>query len=310
MMEPDGTYLEAVPKYLDRVNYLINYPAVADLDVDGKAEIAFTISPPIDVAEVWIVRSDGSTISSVGMGEDEPFASFPGTMGPPGFADVDGDGFLDLLVRQGNFFPGRFNEAVYAFDQAGQILPGWPVYTFSDPNIVIYRLHMPTITNLGNGNDEIFADLLITADDSSVYAWELPVEYDDMEVGWGHFLHDSRHSGILPPTFGKEPPEVTDSAQNPPQPAGFFLAQNYPNPFNASTQIQFRLIRSSQVILDIYNLLGQKIRTLVDEPFNAGEHKIVWNGRNDSGDEVASGVYFYRLKTNFGTVSRKMIMLK
>ncbi len=310
MMEPDGTYLEAFPKYLDRVNYLINYPAVADLDVDGKAEIAFTISPPIDVAEVWIVRSDGSTISSVGMGEDEPFASFPGTMGPPAFADVDGDGFLDVLVRQGNFFPGRFNEAIYAFDQAGQILPGWPLYTFSNPNIVIYRLHMPTITNLGNDDDEIFADLLITADDSSVYAWELPVEYNDMEVAWGHFMYDSRHSGILPPTFGKEPPAVTDSAQNPPQPAGFFLAQNYPNPFNATTQIQFRLIRSSQVTLDIYNLLGQKVRTMVDEPFSAGEHKIVWNGRDDSGDEVASGVYFYRLKTNLGIVSRKMIMLK
>ncbi|NIP41425.1 MAG: S8 family serine peptidase, partial [candidate division Zixibacteria bacterium] len=310
MMEVDGTLLDPFPKYLDRTNYLINYPAAADLDVDGKAEIAFTISPPIDVSEVWIVRSDGSTISSIGTGEDNPFASFPGTMGPPAIADVDGDEFLDVIVRQGNFFPGRVNEAIYAFDQAGQILPGWPVYTFTDPNIVIYRLHMPSITNLGNGEDAVFADLLITADDSSIYAWELPVEYDDMEVAWGHLLYDSRHSGILPPTYGKEPPAPSDSLSSPPQPAGFFLAQNYPNPFNASTRIQFRLLRSSEVTLDIYNLLGQKIRTLANRHFSAGEHQIIWNGRDENGNEVASGVYFYRLQTNLGTVSRKMIMLK
>ncbi|HDS01976.1 MAG TPA: T9SS type A sorting domain-containing protein, partial [candidate division Zixibacteria bacterium] len=310
LMEVDGTFLHPFPKYLERVNYLISYPAAADLDVDGKAEIIFTISPPIDVSEVWIVRSDGSTISSIGSGEDNPFASFPGTMGPPAVADVDGDEFLDVIVRQGNFFPGRVNEAVYAFDQAGQILPGWPVYTFADPNSVLYRLHMPSITNLGNDRDAIYADLLITADDSSIYAWELPVEYDGMEIAWGHLLYDSRHSGILPPTFGKEPPAQSDSFSNPPQPAGFFLAQNYPNPFNAATRIQFRLMRSSRVTLDIYNLLGQKIRTLADRNFGPGEHQIIWNGRDESGDEAASGVYFYRLQTNLGTVSRKMIMLK
>lgn len=310
LMEADGTFLPGFPKYLDRVNYLINYPAPADIDGDVKPEIIFDISSPVDASELWVMRSDGSTISNVAEEGDNPFASFIGTLAPPTVADVDGDGQLDIIVRQGNFFPGRVNEEIFAFNKDGQLLDGWPLYTFTNPNVVIYRLHTPTITDLGNGEHAKYSDILIPADDTSVYAWELPVEYDKQKIAWGQFMHDSRHSGILPPENSVSVPETTPADNPQPRPAGFYLAQNYPNPFNASTKINFRLMKSSAVELDIYNILGQKVRTVVDENMTAGEHHVIWDGMNDSGDPVSSGIYFYKLQTNFGTISRKMTILK
>ncbi len=69
------------------------------------------------------------------------------------------------------------------------------------------------------------------------------------------------------------------------------LKQNYPNPFNPTTYIQFLIPKPESVTLEIYNLLGQKIVTLINEKFNAGSHTIVWNAEN-----LASGVYLYRLQ--------------
>lgn len=94
---------------------------------------------------------------------------------------------------------------------------------------------------------------------------------------------------------------------SPPQ---FTLEQNYPNPFNPGTFIQYKLPRDEKVVLKIYNLLGQKIRTLVDREQKAGVHKIRWDGKDDLGREVASGIYFYKIKAGSFTKTRKMLLLK
>jgi len=93
-------------------------------------------------------------------------------------------------------------------------------------------------------------------------------------------------------------------------PKKFELGQNYPNPFNASTVIKFDLPQSSKVKLDIYNILGQKVKSLVDEKLSAGYKKVVWDGTNQNGNSVASGIYFYRLQTDKFIEARKMVMLK
>jgi hypothetical protein len=93
-------------------------------------------------------------------------------------------------------------------------------------------------------------------------------------------------------------------------PARFSLGQNHPNPFNPETQIRYALPRDSEVKLFIYNVLGQRIRTLVAEHQTAGYREIVWDGRNDAGDGVASGIYFYRLRADDYDEIRKMVMLK
>ena len=102
-----------------------------------------------------------------------------------------------------------------------------------------------------------------------------------------------------------------------PVPTVFELAQNYPNPFNPTTTIRYFLPGMSRVSLKIYNILGQEVRTLVDESQMAGEKTSLWNGTNNAGHAVASGVYFYRLSvqgTGGGdhsvTQVRKMILMR
>jgi hypothetical protein len=93
-------------------------------------------------------------------------------------------------------------------------------------------------------------------------------------------------------------------------PSRFSLEQNYPNPFNPSTVIEYSLPHSSYVELVIFNLLGQKVRVLVDEHQNAGNKRISWDGRTDEGQIVQSGIYFYQLRVGENVSSKKMILIK
>jgi len=93
-------------------------------------------------------------------------------------------------------------------------------------------------------------------------------------------------------------------------PEEFALYQNYPNPFNPSTEIIFRLKKSSDVKLKIFDILGNEIKTLLDENKQAGSYSIKWSGEDNSGILVNSGTYFYRLSADNFTSVKKMILLK
>ncbi len=93
-------------------------------------------------------------------------------------------------------------------------------------------------------------------------------------------------------------------------PDAYFLTQNYPNPFNPTTQIQFGLSKSSYVTLEVFNVLGQKIKTLADGQMSPNSYIVEWNGTNDNGAKVASGIYMYKLITDDYTETKKMMMLK
>jgi hypothetical protein len=93
-------------------------------------------------------------------------------------------------------------------------------------------------------------------------------------------------------------------------PDGFSLSHNYPNPFNPWTTINYSIGYGTEVELSIYNALGRKIATLVDEPKVPGDYTVHWNGRDYQGREVSSGVYFYKLETSLYNESKKMILLK
>ena len=88
------------------------------------------------------------------------------------------------------------------------------------------------------------------------------------------------------------------------------LLQNYPNPFNPTTSIRFGLPEEGRVKLVVYNVLGQKVKELLQESRDAGYHEVRWDGRNSVGHVVSSGVYIYRLETPRGVLSRKMMMIK
>lgn len=93
-------------------------------------------------------------------------------------------------------------------------------------------------------------------------------------------------------------------------PSEFRLEQNYPNPFNPSTVIRYQLPASSRVEISIYSLHGQKVRTLLAAEKPAGFYEIDWDGRDDRGKSVATGVYFYRLLTDGFVETKKLLVLR
>ena len=129
------------------------------------------------------------------------------------------------------------------------------------------------------------------------------------------------HANQYPPTatplqaglairFTTDSPDTFLWADDPALPPLFELQQNFPNPFNPSTTLAFSLPAAGAAKLSIYNSKGQLVKTLLDENLNAGNHRLVWDGHDDSGLPVASGIYLYKLDAGRQSQSRRMLLLK
>jgi len=106
----------------------------------------------------------------------------------------------------------------------------------------------------------------------------------------------------LEPTAVEEETEIL--------PGSFVLAQNYPNPFNASTIISFNLPEPAPVVLEIYNLSGQLLRTIVEGMGQAGNNQIIWDGLDEEGKGISSGIYFYKLNAGEWSQTRRMLLMR
>ena len=124
----------------------------------------------------------------------------------------------------------------------------------------------------------------------------------------GHSFQRAIGPAICFPVASENPNAVT--GDNPSIPYTFSLAQNRPNPFNPSTMIEFSLARTTHVELSVYNVLGQKVVTLVGGEMEAGPHQVTWDGTDANGDEVASGIYLYRIDTEAFAATRKMALMR
>ena len=113
---------------------------------------------------------------------------------------------------------------------------------------------------------------------------------------------------LLNAVMNEEVVWTSASAQGTPK--TYALEQNYPNPFNPETRIRYQIPEGSHVGIAIYNLLGQRVRVLLNEAQAAGVYDIIWDGTNDSGVKLASGVYVYRMKAGNFTQIRKLILMK
>lgn len=122
------------------------------------------------------------------------------------------------------------------------------------------------------------------------------------ESGEGTFFEISTPFGDMTPTAIEEGSEGI--------PVTFSLQQNYPNPFNPSTTIRFSVAKASETSLVIYNALGQKVKTLFNGRLNPGAVTKVWDGTNQSGSQVATGIYFYQLRSSDRVMTKKMILMK
>jgi hypothetical protein len=93
-------------------------------------------------------------------------------------------------------------------------------------------------------------------------------------------------------------------------PSSYELLQNYPNPFNPATTIKFKMQSEKHVTLVVYNILGERIRSLFEGNMSIGLHQIVWDGKNDLGTSAGTGIYFYQLKTDSFIETKKMMLLR
>ncbi len=134
---------------------------------------------------------------------------------------------------------------------------------------------------------------------------------DNRAPGWGFSIFFN--------TINYTETQVEDRPSEDCLPAGFALHQNYPNPFNPATSIRYLIgaevipgssHRAARVSLEIYNVLGRRVRTLLDEKQLPGTHQVAWDGKDDNGMDLSSGVYFYKLKVKGRTATRKMLLLK
>jgi 2',3'-cyclic-nucleotide 2'-phosphodiesterase (5'-nucleotidase family) len=119
------------------------------------------------------------------------------------------------------------------------------------------------------------------------------------------FLAGKIMEAIPQPLFAFESDETDEG-----MPEEFQLFQNYPNPFNPQTEISYTLPFDSKVKLAIYNIMGQKVKTLVDEYQTAGLKKLIWDGKDETGESVASGIYLYKLDGGGVVLTKKMTLLK
>lgn len=101
-----------------------------------------------------------------------------------------------------------------------------------------------------------------------------------------------------------------DDGDNGSLPNAYALGQNFPNPFNPTTEIRFSLPRASHVRLDIYDIMGRNVRTVLDESRAAGTYQVTFDGRSSDGTTLATGIYFYRLTADSFSQSKKMLLLK
>ena len=165
---------------------------------------------------------------------------------------------------------------------------------------------------LSTFNDTLSAAYYATSDSGLIGYWRLDsaedlgegvLETKDLSINgnYGTLYGDTKLSGL--------PTEIETNKRT--IPAFFELDQNYPNPFNPVTTIGYRLSNAGNVKLIIFNLLGEKVRTLVNGHQNTGSYTLMWDGLNDFGDQVTSGVYFYRMQFDSKMIkSRKMILMR
>ncbi len=172
-------------------------------------------------------------------------------------------------------------------------------------------------------------DAIIDNEKKTVLIYAIPLQENHIEAGKGVvaklIFSDKNEVKLEPTTIAKQEGislvstdakeisfdiDFTYVAGKPVLPTSYSVAQNYPNPFNASTVIRYSLPENSKVKIEIYNILGQKVKTLLDEFQTAGYKTIEWNGSNAQNQTVASGVYFYKINAGKYSEVKQMTMLK
>lgn len=259
----------------------------------GKAWLAFTTEAMIDVPfEIWNTGIDTP---------DDPSDDFRMI---PWMNDADGNGIfnlqqLDHAVSGGNDDP--YTDWIYWYEPFNRT-PGQSGY---QTEFLDRGTSYDGTDGSGNDHKEVMARVVLVNWEGGTipgpFNQEMPEEGTVFRIisKKANFAGDSLEVVATPASvpIGEIPSSI-------------YLDQNYPNPFNPTTTIRFGIVSRSPVELYIFNILGQKVRTLVSTVKEQGNHVVQWDARNDFGRTVASGVYFYRLQVKDFVQTRKMLLLR
>ncbi len=182
----------------------------------------------------------------------------------------------------------------------GSLIASWIDHREGQPRMYyqVYQANLATVAgNLPASTTPSYfmQDPAVAGNNSKIWlAWSDPREYGLNVI--------ARQADYVPTDVNDDDPANL--------PTQYALEQNYPNPFNPTTEIAFSLPTRSDIELNVYDILGRKVRTLAEGTLDAGKHSVTWDATDDRGKKVASGVYFYLLKSGNVHESRKMILLK
>jgi hypothetical protein len=166
---------------------------------------------------------------------------------------------------------------------------------------------------LGPDGEPIGRSTVTAADSARIYNRPDLVQgiwtYYFVKSDGSYGVHNTKYAvAILQKTLGWYPTDVKPT--NGEIPTEFALQQNYPNPFNPTTQINFSLPENQRVKLEVYDVIGRLVTTIVDKDMEPGNYNVSWEGTDASGARVTSGIYLYRLQAGSYSAVKKMVMLK
>jgi hypothetical protein len=284
----DGSVATGWPRYIP-INEppFSPSPALADFDGDGKLEIVL-VGYTSSATRLCVIKSNGQdypgwpiTFNTVVYAECSPVV-----------CDVDGDGRLDILI-------GDESRYIYAFDIDGQMIDGFPVATGDAVRATTF------VDDVDQDGD---VDLVVAGWDKSIYVWDLAGAYNENLSPWPTFhanLHRNGGIDFAVPTAAGDPADELPVLRP-------YLFQNRPNPFNPSTTIEFHVPPGNPLYttLIVYDVAGARVRTLVDEVLRTGRYDVTWDGRDNRGSRVSTGLYFYQLRGHSFVFTKKMLLLK
>ena len=281
VIDAGGEVLPNWPKTVVQDGDFPPSPTLADLDGNGDLEI---------------IQPGSNGLMHVFTWQGDYLSGWPRSMGDDcrssaAVADVGGTSGLEIIV-------GCDNGKVYAYDIAGELVAGWPIQL--DDAVI----STPTIGDLDLDGDN---EVVVSGLDGTVYVWDCTGEFAGGDgVEWGTFRHDYHRTGY----YGYDPDTgLTDDEL--PGATEARLWQNVPNPFNPLTTIRYYVpAESGDVKLAIYDVSGRLVRTLVDGPVWPGSRRAVWDGTDSDGFDVASGIYYCRLKARDAVQTIKLTLLK
>ncbi|MCG3154056.1 MAG: hypothetical protein DKINENOH_00648 [bacterium] len=321
----DGNLMPGWPHFTvaaDSLNGFQSGPAAGDLDADGFPDLIF--GDGFDHLVAW--KGDGTLVPGWPVIFREIGNPLVGdvTLSNPCAGDIDHDGRIEIFATNagGSFVDGIWIGSIPVFDHDGTLLP-W----FLRPR----QLAGLNSVALGDLDENGSVDVVTVSTGRSherlpketwLTVWKIPgVPYVKERFPWPMYGHDRWHTS----QYGFELPDepsvrVEDRNQSHALPATFALEQNYPNPFvlsqNATshfTEIRFALPQAAQVQIRLFDILGAEVKTwAMMKP--AGVHQFRWNGRDNRGQPLPSGVYFYRLEAASAAASvsltKKLLLMR